>query len=101
MNQQTLVMPGLNPGINAVRAKGVEAKGAGLAGLPPAEAMAGASVHKASARVGGTSPAMTSLCVRQLISQLTLTRTSTEAVPASMGTSFAISMRVAAGAKRG
>ncbi|MGH7186504.1 MAG: hypothetical protein ACREIB_09560, partial [Pseudomonadota bacterium] len=68
MNQQTFVMPGLDPGIHAVTAKRVDAQMAWIA---------------------GSSPAMTTLCVRQLISQVTLTRTSTEAVPASMGTSFA------------
>ena len=36
--------------------------------------------------------------IGQLISQVTLTRTSTAAVPASIGTSLAESMRVAIGA---
>ncbi len=37
-----------------------------MAGPSPAEAMAGRPGHKASARVGGTSPAMTAFRIRRM-----------------------------------
>jgi len=70
-------MPGLEPGIHAVTSQQVETPLEWIAGPSPAEAMAGGPDHKASARVGGSSPAMTWNAWRYLASPLAAAAIST------------------------